>query len=484
KSYYDLLASEARQASFIAIAKGDVPQKHWFKLGRSLTLAGNLRVLISWSGTMFEYLMPLLIMRNYDNTLLDETYSAVVQVQKQYTDQRHIPWGISESGFYAFDLHLNYQYKAFGVPQLGLKRGLINDLVIAPYATMLALPIEPDFAYKNIEVLCSEGMLGRFGLYEAIDYTPERLPKKKKSIVVKSFMAHHQGMSLIAIDNFLNKNIMQNRFHSAPMVKATELLLQERMPRSDVYIKEYEESEIMDLEQNRRDQEIRARRVFTDPNTPTPEVNILSNGNYAVMSTNSGGGYSQYGGQAVSRWRADATRDNWGMMFFIKNLNSENYWSAAYNPVGVMPEDYKVIFETEKTIYKRKDGNIETITEIVVSPEFDGEVRRLTLVNHSESSRVLEVTSYFEVVLTSACADMAHPAFSNLFIQTEYLTEYDALLATRRPRIRTDKNLWLLHTAIVEGEQIGRTQYETDRSRFIGRGRNISNPQVMDPEFP
>ncbi|HZK33951.1 MAG TPA: glucoamylase family protein [Bacillota bacterium] len=484
RSYYDLLASEARQASFIAIAKGDVPQKHWFQLGRSLTLLGDLRVLISWSGTMFEYLMPFLIMRSYEYTLLDETYMAAVQAQRQYGEQRRIPWGISESGFYAFDLHLNYQYKAFGVPQLGLKRGLVNDLVIAPYATMLALPIEPVNAYKNIEALSSEGMLGRYGLYEAIDYTPERLPNKKKSVVINSFMAHHQGMSLLALDNYLNNNIMQKRFHSDPMIKATELLLQERMPRKEIYIKEHEETEIIDLEQNRRSQEIRAKRIFTSPDTAVPEANILSNGKYTVMTTNNGGGFSQYLGRAISRWISDATRDNWGMFFYVENLNSNNYWSVGHQPRGHKPEDYKVTFETDRSIYQRKDGNIETAMEVVVSPEYDGEVRRLTFVNHSSSSRVLEITSYFEVLLTSYDADNAHPAFSNLFIQTEYLAEFDTLLATRRPRSENEKTAWLLHTAKIEGEQIGSAQYETDRMKFIGRGRTVDNPQAMEPDYP
>ncbi|NLB40936.1 MAG: glycosyl transferase, partial [Clostridiales bacterium] len=211
KVYYDLLASEARQASFIAIAKGDVPQKHWFKMGRGLSLVGDQRALISWSGTMFEYFMPLLIMKNYKNTLLNETYTAVVRGQKHYGEQHRLPWGVSESGFYAFDLHLNYQYKAFGIPHLGLKRGLVSDRVVAPYASLLALTVEPALVYKNLEALKAEGLTGTYGFYEAIDYTSERMPKKHKSMIVKSFMAHHQGMILVAINNYLNDNIMHTR---------------------------------------------------------------------------------------------------------------------------------------------------------------------------------------------------------------------------------------------------------------------------------
>ena len=313
KSYYDLLASEARQTSFIAIAKGDVPQKHWFKLGRPLTLIGDLRGLLSWSGTMFEYLMPLLIMKSYSNTLLDETYHTVVEAQKQYGEQRRVPWGVSESAFYAFDLHLNYQYKAFGVPKMGLKRGLVNDIVITPYASVMALMVDPVAAMENIERLISEGMDGDYGLYEAIDFTPERLPHKKKSMVVRNFMVHHQGMSFLAIINYLNNNIMQERFHAIPMVKATELLLQERIPKKEIYITDYIDNEISDVGSEQvKYQELRARRRFNTGRTVIPQIHLLSNGNYTTVLTNSGAGYSQYQGTAINRWRSDSTRDNWG----------------------------------------------------------------------------------------------------------------------------------------------------------------------------
>lgn len=485
KSYYDLLASEARQTSFIAIAKGDVPQKHWFKLGRPLTLIGDLRGLLSWSGTMFEYLMPLLIMRSYNNTLLDETYHTVVEAQKQYGEQRRVPWGVSESAFYAFDLHLNYQYKAFGVPQMGLKRGLVNDIVITPYASVMALMVDPVAAMENIERLLSEGMDGEYGLYEAIDYTPERLPHKKKSMVVKNFMAHHQGMSFLAINNYLNNNIMQRRFHAIPMVKATELLLQERIPKREIYIKDYIDEDIADVgSEQLKYQELRARRRFNTGRTVIPQTHLLSNGNYTTVLTNSGAGYSQYQGMAINRWRSDATRDNWGIFFFIHNLNSNEYWSATEQPCGVEAEKYEVVFEPEKAIYTRKDGNIETKMEVVVSPEHNVEIRRITLTNNSEYGRVLEVTSYFEPIITGQQDDMAHPAFSNLFVQTEYVSEHNTLLATRRLRSKNQRKIWLAHSLVLEGEAIGSIQYETSRQKFIGRGRDLECPRALDPEQP
>ncbi|MFO7295831.1 MAG: glucoamylase family protein, partial [Clostridia bacterium] len=484
KSYYDLLASEARQASFIAIAKGDVPQKHWFRLGRPLTMVGDYKVLLSWSGTMFEYMMPLLIMKNYDYTLLDETYTAAVEAQIQYGEQRHIPWGVSESAFYAFDLHLNYQYKAFGVPKLGLKRGLINDIVIAPYATLLALPVNPVAAVKNIEALMAEGADGTYGLYEAIDYTPERLPQKKRNMVVKCFMAHHQGMALLALNNFLNDNIMQERFHASPMVRATELLLQERIPEKEIFLKDRSEKPL-DVEAEKvKYHEIRPRRRFSVHTTEIPEVHLLSNGAYSVMITAAGSGFSQMQGMAVNRWSEDFTLEGHGMFFYIKNLNSNEFWSATYNPTRAIPDEYRVVFEPDHAVFLRKDGNIETLTEVAVSTEHNAEIRRISLTNHSQHGRVVEVTSYFEPVLSSLADDMAHRAFNNLFVETEYVPEYNALLARRRPRKPNQKSVWLVHTFALEGEAIGQPQYETDRARFIGRGRDLSFPQVMEPEHP
>ncbi|NLX69821.1 MAG: glycosyl transferase [Clostridiales bacterium] len=484
KSYYDLLASEARQASFVAIAKGDIPQKHWFRLGRALTMVEDLKVLLSWSGTMFEYMMPLLIMKNYEYTLLDETYTAVVAAQMQYGEQRRVPWGVSESGFYAFDLHLNYQYKAFGVPKLGLKRGLVNDMVVAPYATALALPVNPAAAVKNMEMLIAEGADGDYGLYEAIDYTPERLPQKKRRMIVKSFMAHHQGMILLALNNFLNDNIMQSRFHSSPMIRATELLLQERTPKKEIFIKEHTEK-VIDVDTEKvKYHRIRPRRRFSTPNTEIPEVHLLSNGSYSTMLTNSGGGFSQIHGRILNRWREDITREDYGMFFYIKNLNSNEFWSATYNPTKVTPDEYRVVFEPDHAVYLRQDGNIETLTEVAVSTEHNVEVRRISLTNQSQYGRVLEVTSYFEPVLSSLADDMAHRAFNNLFVETEFIPQYCALLVKRRPRSAEQKPIWLVHTFVLEGEAIGEPQYETDRSRFIGRGRNLEFPQVMEAEHP
>lgn len=483
-SYYDLFASEARHTSFIAIAKGDIPQKHWFKLGRPLTMVGNMRALVSWSGTMFEYLMPLLVMKVHYNTLLSETYASIVKAQKLYGETRAIPWGMSESGYYAFDLNKSYHYKAFGIPQLGLKRSLGDDLVIAPYASIMALCVDPFEAVKNIQSLIEEGLYGYYGFYEAIDYTPNRVPQKGKGMVIKSYMAHHHGMSLLALNNYLNNNIMQARFHREPIIRATELLLQERIPSKEIFIKEYEEKKKVVQREEKQLKAIGGRRRYTTPYTFIPEVQLLSNGTYSVLLTNSGSSFSLSKGIAVNRWREDTTIDNHGMYIYIHNLNSNHYWSAAYNPCRTMPDQYEVIFEPHRAIFARKDGNIKTRTEVIVSPEYNGEIRSVTLTNQSKMDRVIEVTSYFEIVLAPLIEDIAHPSFNKLFLETEFLPKYGAILASRRRKNKKEDPVWLVHTLCLDGQEIGNIQYETDRVQFIGRGRDLSCPRAMEPKHP
>jgi len=483
KSYYDLLASEARQASFFAIAKGDVPPSHWFKLGRSLTLTKGKRSLVSWSGTMFEFLMPLLVMRNYEGTLLNETYHSVVDVQRKYGLEHNVPWGISESGFYAFDPQLNYQYKAFGVPGLGLKRGLIQDLVIAPYASFLALLVSPREAVLNISTMEQRGFVGRYGLYEAVDFTSERVPVGRSFKLVQSFMAHHQGMSLLAINNVLFENVMQQRLHSDALIQSTELLLQERLPEFTPIIPQPEDEHQV-TEQRVKDLDLENNQfiILNTVNSPIPIAHCISNGQYSVMMTNAGAGFSRYKNISLSRWREDVTRDAWGMYFYIQNLNSGDVWSATYQPCLNSGEDYKVTYAPDQVEFFRKDGNITTHTEVVVSPEDQAEMRRISLTNHSKYDRTVEVTSYFEVVLARQSEDLAHPAFGNLFIQTEFAQEM--LLASRRPRSENQKMLWLMHTVAIEGQKEGSLQYETDRARFIGRGRSLAKPQALDTNQP
>ncbi len=489
-SYYDLFASEARQTSYIAIARGEAPLKHWFRMGRTMTTVDGYKGLVSWTGTMFEYLMPLLVMKSYNNTLLDETYSFVIRSQKRYGKQRNIPWGVSESGFYSLDVNLDYQYKAVGVPWLGLKRGLAADAVVAPYATCLAIMVAPQAAMENIRALKADGMIGPYGFYEAVDYTPERLSFGVKRAVVKSFMAHHQGMSLVALNNYLNKNVMQQRFHSDPIIRASQLLLQERIPSNVFFTKETKEKVIPF-----KDMVYKVKgpvRRFRSPDLVLPRTHILSNGSYSVILTDKGTGYSKNKMVSISRWREDSILDRYGMFFYVRNTVTDAVWSAAYAPFGILPDKYEVAFMSDKARFRRQDGEIETETEIIVTSGDNAEIRRVSFKNHGPAPCVLEITSYFEVVLVSQAADVAHPAFSNLFIRTGYLPEKKCVYANRRPRSEMERSLWIAHSAVADGEPAGGPangpagdlQYETDRMQFIGRGRNVSAPAAMDRNRP
>lgn len=482
KSYYDLLASEARQASLIAIARGEINKEHWFMLNRTLTEVNGYKGLLSWTGTMFEYLMPLLIMKNYSDTLLHETYNFVVRCQKDYGSRRKVPWGVSESGYYGFDFKLSYQYKAFGIPSLGLKRGLINDTVIAPYATVLALMVNPKEAYKNIVQLKQEGLDSPYGFYEAIDYTPERLKKGKKSSIVRSFMSHHQGMSFMALNNIINGYVMQERFHREPVIKAAEILMQEKIPSKVIFAKDYKEKiEPFDEVIN---EDVEYTKILSLNNNILPEVHMLSNGEYSVMVTDNGSGFSKCRNLAVTRWREDSILNNSGMFFYIQDIDSGYVWSNSLIPSRVLPNKYKVVFSQDKISFSRTDGDIDTCTEIIVSPEDNIEVRRLTLTNHSEQPKTLEATSYFETVIAPQSSDLAHPAFNNLFIRTEYLHRYNTLLAERRPREEKDASYWIFHELTVKEEALGGIQYETDRARFIGRGNTVKNPAAVEGSHP
>jgi cellobiose phosphorylase len=479
-SYYDLLASEARFSTFVAIAQGQLPQESWFALGRQLTTAGGEAVLLSWGGSMFEYLMPLLVMPTYENTLLDQTCKEAVERQIEYGMQRGVPWGMSESGYNTVDVHLNYQYRAFGVPSMGLKRGLAEDLVIAPYASALALMVVPEAACLNLQRLAAAGLEGKFGLYEAIDYTPSRQRRGESSAVVRSFMAHHQGMSLLSLAYLILDRPMQKRFESDPLFQATLMLLQERIPKATAF---YSHTvEFSDIRATSGGPEMPVR-VLNSPDTPIPEVQLLSNGRYHVMVTNAGGGYSQWKNLAVTRWREDSTCDNWGTFCYLRDVASGEFWSTAHQPTLKRAGNYEAIFSEGRAEFRRRDfvgdGDFDTHTEIVVSPEDDIELRRVHISNRSRTRRTIDVTSYAEVVLAPPAADMLHSAFSNLFVQTEIIDPRRAILCTRRPRSLDEPTPWMFHLMAVHGVDVGEISYETDRMQFIGRGNTVAAPQAL-----
>jgi cyclic beta-1,2-glucan synthetase len=476
---YDLLASEARLATFVAITANQVSQESWFALNRKMVPAGSGATLVSWSGSMFEYLMPLLVMPEFPDTLLYNCNRAAVHSQIEYGHERGVPWGISESGYSTVDVHHNYQYRAFGVPEVGLMRGLADDLVIAPYASALALLVLPSEAADNLKLLAERGFLARYGYYEAVDYTRARLPRGESRVIVQSFMAHHQGMSLLAFAHVLLDRPMQRRFAAVPMFQAGLLLLQEKpaytvepMSRLDVAAGAHDQSE---GEQGRA-------RVFTTAATAQPEVQLLSNGRYHVMLTNSGSGYSRWRELAATRWREDSTRDNHGNYCFVRDAASGRYWSSTAQPCGDQPESYEVTFSDARVEFRRRDGAISTHSEIAVSPEDDVEVRRIKLHNHGSQTRLLEVTSYAEVVLQPQLADELHPAFGNLFVESKFHRDRQTLVCMRRPRSSTDRTLCLFHQLNVEAGAGSKVSYETDRARFIGRGRSLTNALAMEGE--
>ncbi len=481
-SYYDLLASEARLASFVGIARGDLPTRHWFRLGRAMIPVGYGAALTSWSGSMFEYLMPSLVMRAPNGSLLEQSNREVVRQQMKYGADRHVPWGASESAYNARDLEFTYQYSSFGIPSLGLKRGVGDSTVIAPYATALAAMIDPGAAVANFARLERAGGRGRYGWYEALDYTKGRIPEGSEVAVVHAYMAHHHGMTVVAIADALNDGAMRRRFHAEPMIQATELLLQERMPQ-DVAISE---PMIQTLAPGASVSEplVSIQRRFDSPHGFSPRTHLLSNGRYGVMLTAAGSGYSRWRDIAITRWQEDATCDPWGSYIFLRDKATGAVWSAGFQPSGEGSDRYNVEFSEGRAQITRHDGDLTTSMEVAVSSEDDAEVRRISVTNHGNHARDIEITSYAELVLAAQEADDAHPAFSKMFVETEFVPEVGALLATRRRRSPNETEVWAAHIAVVEGETVGPLQFETDRARFIGRARGIRAPAATAAATP
>ncbi|MQA65133.1 MAG: glycosyl transferase [Alphaproteobacteria bacterium] len=473
-SCYDLLASEARLASFIAIAKGDLPVRHWFHLGRAVTAVAHGAALISWSGSMFEYLMPSLVMRAPAGSLIERTNCLIVRRQIDYGVTLGLPWGVSESAYNARDLEFTYQYSNFGIPDLGLKRGLGENAVVAPYATALATMVDPQAAADNFHRLADAGARGRYGFYEALDYTPIRVIEGKSPAIVRAFMAHHQGMTIVAIADALLDGAMRSRFHDEPIVQATELLLQEATPR-DVAVVHPWAVEAKSAAKIREVSPSSGRRYVTGQGA-TPATHLLSNGRYAVMLTAAGSGYSRWQDLSVTRWREDSTCDDWGSYVFLRDVSSGDVWSAGLQPSGSEPDEYAVVFDEGRAEFARRDGTLKTTLEVLVSAEDDGEVRRISIMNSGNSVREIDVTSYAELALVPQAADLAHPAFSKLFVETEYLAADGAILATRRQRAPDEPEIWAAHLAVVDGQPVGIPEIETDRARFLGRGCSVHAP--------
>ncbi|CAG0946396.1 partial cyclic beta-1,2-glucan synthetase, partial [Anaerolineae bacterium] len=481
-NYYDLLASEARLASIITIARNQVPPSHWLHLGRPLTQLDGTQALLSWGGTMFEYMMPALMVRNYPGTLLDHSCLAAVDAQIAYANAKKVPWGISESGYYAFDANQNYQYRTFGVPALGFKRNLAEDLVIAPYASILALSLRPRQVLENLGRLNTLQMLGTYGLYEAIDFSPTRFALGETHAIVHSYMAHHQGMILLSLVNYLHADVMVNRFHADPLMKSVELLLQEKIPSG------------APLEMVRPEDPRAARRASAQPavnatpwdvlaQAPAPQVHFLSNGRFGVLITSAGAGYSCWQEIDLTRWNADTTRENCGTWVYVRDVESGDVWSASYQPTTAPPENQHVKFYPHMAEFRRNDHSIGLTMEITVAPEEDVEIRRVSLTNHTDRVRHIALTSYGEIILAAQTADARHPAFNKMFIESEYVPETNTLLFRRRPRSLSEEPIYLAHSAIVSPGQAITGAHETDRARFLGRGNasRLRAPAALRP---
>jgi cellobiose phosphorylase len=482
KGYYDLFASEARLCSFIGVAQGRIPQEHWFLLGRQQAkVETGPPTLLSWSGSMFEYLMPSLLMPAYEGTLTDYSCRNAVKQQIIYGKKRQVPWGISESSYNLIDARRTYQYRAFGVPDLGLMRGLSEELVIAPYASVMGLICMPLEACLNLQRLAGDGILGRMGMYEAVDYTATRIPAGQDRAIVWSYMTHHSGMSLLSLAHVLLNRPMQRRFTSDPEMRSSLLLLQERIPPvlNESSLIAHPHSGLS----NKTEAQIKESitRVYTNADSEAPRVQLLSNGRYNVMVTHAGGGFSRWQGMDLMRWREDITRDCYGLFCYVQDAKSGRFWSTTYQPICIRPSKYEVIFSQALVEFRSVYNEIESCTRISVSPEDDIEIRRMTIRNLSSRERTLDLTSCSEVVLAEGLADISHPVFNSLFIQTELLPDKSAILCTRRPRSEEEKTPWMFKSMVVHnGQPVAGCSFETDRKKFVGRTRSPSNPAAMD----
>jgi cyclic beta-1,2-glucan synthetase len=473
-AFYDLLASESRVGSFVAIARGEVPAEHWFSLGRPYAAIGRRRALLSWTGTMFEYLMPLLLQRSYGRSLLDKAARDAVAIHIGYGRKFRLPWGISESAFTDLDANKTYQYKAFGVPALGLKRGQEEELVVAPYASVLALGVSPRKAVSNLKRLSSLGLMDEYGFYEAIDFSRQSSRLGGRGEIVRTYMSHHQSMLFLSLCNFLHGDPIRRHFHADPRVRAFESLLQESIPLSPPLYRASPRQRVPLA--GAIDEISPSASGFDTPFTTRPKTQLLGNGRYSLMVTNSGSGYSRWGDFEITRWRSDRTRDPWGSSCYIREADSNRLWSNAYHPADGRLESYSASFALDRAVFRRVDNGIEVETEVVVSSEDDVEIRRITLINRSLRTRQLELTSYAELSLASHRADLQHPAFNKIFIQTEGLRDHRALLAYRRRRGEDDPQIYVAHRFTLDRPDDERFRFETDRRLFIGRGRTLENP--------
>lgn len=477
RNHYDLLASEARTASLYAIAQNQVSRSHWLHMGRPFTDIANIPTLVSWNGSMFEYLMPNLYTRTYPETLLHQTSKGVVQAQMDYGRKKNVPWGISESSYYRFDRADNYQYKGFGVPGLGRKRGLANDLVITPYASLLAVGVNPQAVLDNIEALREEGAMGHYGFFESIDYTPSRLPVGQDRAIIKSYMAHHQGMIMVALANFLNEIKITDRIHQDPRIQSTELLLQEQIPEIE---SAQAAKEVSVSIQGRETEDVSLAPWRVDPGLPGKAVHMLSNENLRLLMSESGSGYLAWKDIALTRWRNDGTLDSWGIWFYIQDLTKGSVWSIGKRPILNHPQDYEVIYAPHMIEIRKITDDTQFVMQVTIMPNEDICLHRIELTNNANEERHYRVLSYGEVVLAPQATDRQHPAFNKLFIESHYDKENQMLFFKRRKRSAKEDPRAMAH--LLADDLDNPVEFETDREKFIGRGNALEAPMAITQE--
>jgi cyclic beta-1,2-glucan synthetase len=473
RSYYDLLASEARTASFVAIASGQISAKHWWALGRNTRLIDGKVILLSWSGTMFEYLMPRLFLRNYPQTLLDNALSQATGAQRAQAKVLGVPWGISESGHSDLDADDTYQYHAYGVQSLAVQAVPEQGTVVAPYASCLALMIDPLSALANLRELEQIGMRGRYGFYEAIDYRRPYRPSGERGLIVYSYMAHHQGMSLLAISNVLHDDVVVRRVERDARVAAASPLLQERLARPN---RRQAPVQLPVIRPLRPIEPIIIADSPSDLARPIPPQFAFTNGSLTSLVTARGSGTLRWKNYELNRWEADPLLEQGGLKLYLQDEATGENWLLGKPQV----EGYRVESLPETLGFESTTGEVRSRVELMVAPNADVEIRSLKLTDESGTTRSLAITSLFEFGIADHNAQRAHPAFNQLFISTEGLPEFDGVLAHRRHRSDDEPHVFVAHILVNLTQPSKRAELGNDRTAFIGRVGNLAHPAGLD----
>ena len=460
--HYNNFASEARLTSFLTIAQGDAPYKHWFCLDKTLVQYEGYKGVASWYGTLFEYFMPLIFLPTYKHTLMDETYSFAIRAQRAFFPS---PWGISETAYNELDDAQNYKYHAFGVPYLKFQNTTPDRIVVSPYSSLMTIGINDRAVFENMQKFKALEMYDDFGFYESYD--------EEDHVPVKAHYAHHQGMILASLTNYLSDHCLQRYFMQEPAMRSMETLLKEKAqvrPYIDLKVTQYKRYRYSKVQT-----ESDARDFDTIANVP--ELGIISNGQYTVLMNDRGSGFSRYRNIMLGRYRKISS-DHYGTYVYIRNLQDDHLWCNTYSPLDVMPEGYHVSFASDKMIFQRVDDGVETKTEVTVLKDRSAEIRRLTFTNNKNVDVDIELTTYGEVVLAPAAEDENHRVFNAMKILSEYDKEHEALLFSR-PGSFGARN-WMLHKLWMNESDNNLVEYETSRVKFIGRGNSLRHADVIE----